>query len=860
MPNTEIQEEFQLLHGHGSKQLTSPETHINGTAAPDSQHSTPTESPDQDRPEGSAEQTAGRPTTPELPNGNPLCTPRRLAGKAPSAGEAAGPPTPMQPPTGTRRNDTSPGGRSAEELLQPEKVPQETVVPQRNQHVAQPRPAPSKRAPAPAQQLPAARYLNLQHGSRDGPPTNGGPRSPPRNTEDMHDHLSSLHMQEEEPWQDIDPEMSQDMEEWLREGGVPQDTQYYNPGQYYNQEYDHYQDRAWSGSSPVHMPPHHTPLPQPPRQPYPGGPHPTTFHQPHMQAGMVVGFPAMHPGVHYTQEGQQFIVGFPPKVEGWVPAVSHHDRTHPHDRYAAMPHGARYPQSIPAQLTQQEREYYAMCAEQQRRLQLAMMEQPAYVQGLHPVAYHHPPMAPINVPMQQFSGGQGSEYGGSYHGQQRSSGSGHRQQGGFPGRRGHRHAQSSRAGSARSGGSGSSNSGRHSPARQRSADPAAVPPPLTLQDVLKDLAKMCNTQDGSRQVQALLDTANPQEISDFVAGFVEHVQAMEVVTDSFGNYVAQRLILKSGAQARLALGRLLAPAMLELSKHQYGCRVVQNAIQSLPTIESKVEMAIQLKGQVMSCVLNSHGNHVVQCCISNIPDAQDGQSIEFMLEELRDATLKLSPEALGDRAAAGEREEAGFIGVAKHGYGCRVVQRVMEHCLLPGWKDDICRQVAEHACELAQTSFGNYVIQSCLALCSEEDREIAYANLMTQIGVLAFHKNASNVYEKLICTPEGRRMTPAQLDGFFQRLLRDSGNRAEPGPLLDRLIPQQYGNYIVNSCVVLMSGEQVATVKARIEAEQRLVEANAKSTKQVRDRVAKLLAKASECLEQATADATAGDQ
>ena len=66
--------------------------------------------------------------------------------------------------------------------------------------------------------------------------------------------------------------------------------------------------------------------------------------------------------------------------------------------------GARYPRSIPARLTQQEREYYAMCAEQQRRLQLAMMEQPAYVQGLHPVAYHHPPMAPINVPMQQFSG------------------------------------------------------------------------------------------------------------------------------------------------------------------------------------------------------------------------------------------------------------------------------------------------------------------------------------------------------------------------------------------------------------------------------------------------------------------------
>ena len=59
---------------------------------------------------------------------------------------------------------------------------------------------------------------------------------------------------------------------------------------------------------------------------------------------------------------------------------------------------------MPAQMTQQERECYAVWVEQQRRLQLAMLEQPAYVQGMHPMAYHHPPIAPINVPMQHFSG------------------------------------------------------------------------------------------------------------------------------------------------------------------------------------------------------------------------------------------------------------------------------------------------------------------------------------------------------------------------------------------------------------------------------------------------------------------------
>ena len=82
-------------------------------------------------------------------------------------------------------------------------------------------------------------------------------------------------------------------------------------------------------------------------------------------------------------------------------------------------------------------------------------------------------------------------------------------------------------------------------------------------------------------------------------------------------------------------------------------------------------------------------------------------------------------------------------------------------------------------------------------------RDVAYANLMTQVGVLAFHKNASNVYEKLIIATEARRMTPQQLGAFYQRLLRDAGNRAEPGPLLDRLIPHQYGNYIVSSCLAV---------------------------------------------------------
>ena len=33
-----------------------------------------------------------------------------------------------------------------------------------------------------------------------------------------------------------------------------------------------------------------------------------------------------------VQDGQQYIVGYPPRMEGWV-------STHPHDRYAPMAQG-----------------------------------------------------------------------------------------------------------------------------------------------------------------------------------------------------------------------------------------------------------------------------------------------------------------------------------------------------------------------------------------------------------------------------------------------------------------------------------------------------------------------------------------
>lgn len=54
------------------------------------------------------------------------------------------------------------------------------------------------------------------------------------------------------------------------------------------------------------------------------------------------------------------------------------------------------------------------------------------------------------------------------------------------------------------------------------------------------------------------------------------------------------------------------------------------------------------------------------------------------------------------------------VGLSTHPYGCRVVQRVLEHCTLEDVKAFIRRQILFSTLPLATDQYGNYVIQHML--------------------------------------------------------------------------------------------------------------------------------------------------
>jgi len=134
-----------------------------------------------------------------------------------------------------------------------------------------------------------------------------------------------------------------------------------------------------------------------------------------------------------------------------------------------------------------------------------------------------------------------------------------------------------------------------------------------------------------------------------------------------------------------------------LSRDAKGCRQVQQAFEEARSDEERVALASGLIGRVWAALKCPNANHVVQKCISTIRpvDAQ------FIIDELRDG-------------AAG-----GVAQAARHRYGCRIIQRLLEHCAV----DQLALMVNELSAEvvsLSSHSYGNYVVQHMLEFCTPD--------------------------------------------------------------------------------------------------------------------------------------------
>jgi len=302
---------------------------------------------------------------------------------------------------------------------------------------------------------------------------------------------------------------------------------------------------------------------------------------------------------------------------------------------------------------------------------------------------------------------------------------------------------------------------------------------IELPDIIGHVMEFCTDQNGSRFIQLKLESCPPE---DTIGVFQEILpQAIALMTDVFGNYVIQKFFEHGSEEQRDCLAGTLRGNVLSLSLQMYGCRVVQKALEVLG-IDWQRMIVAELDGNVTRCVRDQNGNHVIQKCIECVPTPD----IAFMIDSFKGQVVVMSA----------------------HPYGCRVVQRILEHCTDESRLRSVMAEVLGATSQLAQDQYGNYVVQHVLERGSPSDRTTVINQLAGHIVELSQHKFASNVVEK--CLQHGSHPDKQILVAEIM------GHSEENGPL-QIMMKDQFGNYVVQKLFEVCDDHQREQLLARIK-------------------------------------------
>ncbi|KAH7839721.1 hypothetical protein Vadar_007848 [Vaccinium darrowii] len=300
-----------------------------------------------------------------------------------------------------------------------------------------------------------------------------------------------------------------------------------------------------------------------------------------------------------------------------------------------------------------------------------------------------------------------------------------------------------------------------------------------LSEISGHVVEFSADQYGSRFIQQKLETATSEEKNMVFHEIMP--QALSLMTDVFGNYVIQKFFEHGTGYQIRELADQLTGHVLTLSLQMYGCRVIQKAIEVVD-LDQKTAMVAELDGNVMRCVRDQNGNHVIQKCIECIPE----EAIHFIISVFYDQVVTLST----------------------HPYGCRVIQRVLEHCSDPKTQQIVMDEVLQSVCMLAQDQYGNYVVQHVLEHGKPHERSCIINKLIGQIVKMSQQKFASNVVEKCLAfgTPEERNILVNEMLG--------STDENEP---LQVMMKDQFANYVVQKLLETCDDQQLEIILNRIK-------------------------------------------
>lgn len=123
----------------------------------------------------------------------------------------------------------------------------------------------------------------------------------------------------------------------------------------------------------------------------------------------------------------------------------------------------------------------------------------------------------------------------------------------------------------------------------------------------------------------------------------------------------------------------------KMSKDKDGCRSIQQVLEEATSDDERLQVAYGLRTHVWEALRCPNAHHVLQKCINEMRP----RDYQFIVDEIL------------------ERGQGAVLKVARHQYGCRVLQRLLEH----GNAERIVEELLAGAVEICTHMYAQFVLQ-----------------------------------------------------------------------------------------------------------------------------------------------------
>jgi pumilio RNA-binding family len=317
----------------------------------------------------------------------------------------------------------------------------------------------------------------------------------------------------------------------------------------------------------------------------------------------------------------------------------------------------------------------------------------------------------------------------------------------------------------------------------------------TAEDVKGHIVEFCQDQNGSRFIQQRLEVAKGSEMALITSEILSSVHILR--NDVFGNYVVQKMFDHGSHEIIVALKESLKGQVVSLSSEMYGCRVVQKAMEKVDD-EDLIDLLSEFHDTVLNCIHDQNGNHVIQKIIPVI----SSRSKTYQAED-KERAINFSKQLNFVLNCVIEN----IVPLSCHPFGCRVLQRILEHCI-ESQKSRALDAIQRCLRILLDDQYGNYVIQHVLQFGRKSDRDVVL-QIVIENGILGLsrQKFASNVIEKLLKYGNGSHRN--QVVREMLKVVDDRTVENGRCSIALLMVRDAYANYVVQTTLnVVPEGEE----------------------------------------------------